>query len=160
MAEWIPLFTLVGTLGGVWLGGFLANRGQSKVLQMQISWEKEKTYKSQHDSRLKAYSKVLEIDGKDVFISEPHGLVLEFDFIGYQEKVRPILYNEFHFLHEDVTNVIRGIDQIIQQISFDENMSQEQEDSVCEKYLSLIELIEQHLKDNSEIVTNLEKNNL
>lgn len=155
--DWGSLLTVASTLIGVLLGGFTTNRGQNKILQTQISWEREKTYKEQHDSRLKAYSKVLEIDGKETFISEPHGLTLEFDFIGYQEKVRPVFYEEFYFLHKDVTELIREIDDIIQQIQFDEDMTSEQETLVCKLYRRLIKMIEEHLKENSESITKIEK---
>lgn len=156
--DWSSLLTVIVALIGVWLGGYLTNRGQSKVLQTQISWEKEKTYKSQHDSRLKAYSKVLEIDGKETLISEPYGIFLEFDFIGYQENVRPVFYEELHFLHKDVTDLIRKIDGSIHQIQFSEDMTREQETHICKKYRELIKLIEKHIKENSELITKIEKN--
>jgi hypothetical protein len=78
--------------------------------------DKEKDFQAQQNTRLKTYNKVLEMEGKTSLVSCLAGSYVEFDINAYKEKIRPILYQDFHVLHQDVAEIVGSIDRDIQQM--------------------------------------------
>ncbi|WP_052759394.1 hypothetical protein [Paenibacillus sp. DMB20] len=63
----------------------------------------------------------------------------EFDFNNYHEKVRPLLFEEYHLLDQDIKDIVREIDGIIAFCNFYEEVQKEHNEKLMKLYFKLIE---------------------
>ena len=73
-----------------------------------------------------------------------------------KEKIRPILYQDFHVLHQDVAEIVGSIDRDIQQMELAEEFNWHYVQGTADDYYGLIELLHWHLKNNRENISNQE----
>lgn len=139
--------TLVGALGGAFIGGYLTSKSQKYNISRQIEWDKIKDQKQQLKEALEIYNKILEIDGSKYVVEHNGGNYLEINLEEYTRYVRPLLYEKFHQLHQDVADKVSSIDYQIELCNFAEELTDEDSERLAEMYLDLIVMIKLHLQN-------------
>ena len=99
--------TLIGTFGGVIVGGLINSFNQINVENRKI--EREKNLKTLH-----IYNKFLEANGKTAIAGNFDPPVFQHEL--YIKEIRGILYEDLSCLHEDVYELVREIDYGLHEI--------------------------------------------
>ncbi|WP_268627530.1 hypothetical protein [Paenibacillus alvei] len=157
MAEthWIGnAITAISTISAsalTFLGTYFMSKNNNKreldKLHKNIEWEREKIEleieRKERLDKLKIYNKILKTDGETIIqTSYP----VEFHFKNYKEKIRPLLYEEFHLLDQNIKDIVRDIDSTISLCDFLGEV-QKEEDKILELYNDLIKNINNHYTD-------------
>lgn len=97
-------------------------KNEQDKFNKQLQWEKEKIkdqVRKEHLSLLFCvYNKVLKAMGETV-ITYHHPV--NFHTKNYNEKIRPILYESYHLLDQDIRELVRNIDSAISMEEFYDN---------------------------------------
>ena len=141
------IFTVFGTLGGAFIGGYLTSNSQKNILKEKIQWDKEKEKKNQAKETFEVYNNVLEIDGVTQIIEHNGGHRMEFLEEEYNAHIRPVLFEKFHQLHEDVAGAVDRIDRSLSYYNFHEEITKEEEGRLAKEYFDLIQSIRSHLEN-------------
>ncbi|RAW19318.1 hypothetical protein DC345_00610 [Paenibacillus taichungensis] len=154
-AQWLGnAITALATISAsalTFYGAYMISKNNQKndnsKFQKQIEWEREKLEKEinrkEYIDKLKIYNKVLKVDGEVMIVtSYPE----EFDFNNYHEKVRPLLFEEYHLLDQDIKVIVREIDGIIALCNFYEEVQKEHNEKLMKLYFKLLEKIDNHYK--------------
>ncbi|MCU5028572.1 hypothetical protein BK720_20020 [Bacillus thuringiensis serovar brasilensis] len=151
MKEFMPLFASIVTGTITLIAVLLTQRGNKKVqkdlLELQIKREEMKEKRNDLKETLEIYNRILKINGESTVIIErgSGGAPDEFDFKVYQNEVRPILYEKYHLLHDEVAMQVNGIDGIIRKCQFFEEVERIDHVECCEKYSRIIRTIKQNI---------------
>ncbi|MGH0685828.1 hypothetical protein [Bacillus mycoides] len=151
MKEFMPLFASIATgivtLTAVWLTQKGNKKVQKDLLELQIKREEMKEKRNDLKETLEIYNRILKVNGEStVIIDHGNGGALdEFDFNIYQKEVRPILYEKYHLLHDEVAMQVNGIDEIIRKCQFFEEVERIDHVQSCEKYSRIIRTIKQNI---------------
>ncbi|EMY5504755.1 hypothetical protein V8T57_001137 [Bacillus wiedmannii] len=146
MKEFIPniitgVCTLIGALGGV----YWTQKGNKNILEQQVTRDKIKEKRNDLIETLEIYSRVLKADGENVIIIKDGGPFLDFDLDAYQNEIRPILYEKYYLLNDDVAKIIAGMDGCIKKCNYNHGMEREDHDYFNRNYYQLINNIRQHV---------------
>ncbi|BBH18898.1 hypothetical protein Back11_02430 [Paenibacillus baekrokdamisoli] len=112
----------IGVLGGsllttstVVITNSFTYRKEVKKAERERAWLLEdkarETNKKKEIKEFKVYNEALKIDGEFQFVhfNDDNGMK-EFSIAQYKEKMRPILFIDFHLLNPEVRNLIRKLD--------------------------------------------------
>ncbi|WP_249661057.1 hypothetical protein [Lysinibacillus fusiformis] len=135
----------IGTISGAFLGAFISSKTQKNVISKQIEWDKVKMRNLQVNETMEVYNKVIEMDGSIYVIEHRHRLGIELG--GYTKKVRPLLYEKFHQLHQNIADKVTRMDDIIEMCNFEEEISDENSEILAQIYMDIIEGIKRHLEE-------------
>ncbi|PHA89467.1 hypothetical protein [Bacillus toyonensis] len=151
MKEFMPLFASIATgivtLTGVWLTQKGNKKVQKDLLELQIKREEMKEKRNDLKETLEIYNRILKVNGERTVIIDrgTYGALDEFDFKLYEKEVRPILYEKYHLLHDEVAMQVNGIDEIIRKCQFFEEVERIDHVQCCEKYSRIIRTIKQNI---------------
>ncbi|MEK4780271.1 hypothetical protein NST86_28800 [Bacillus sp. FSL L8-0199] len=149
MKEFMPLFasiaTGIATLTAVWLTQKGNKKVQKDLLELQIKRDEMKEKRNDLKETLEIYNRILKVNGENNVIIDNGGAPEEFDFTVYQKEVRPILYEKYHLLHDEVAMLVAGIDEAIRRCEFFEEAERSDHVELCEKYYRLIRTIKQNI---------------
>ncbi|PGS28388.1 hypothetical protein COC59_05175 [Bacillus cereus] len=147
MKEFIPnIITGVCTLAGA-LGGVLwTQRGNRKLLELQIKRDEMKEKRNELKETLEVYNQVLKINGENAVIDYDNNGFSKLDLNVYQQKIRPILYEKYHLLHDEVAKMVTDMDSIIGHMYFG-GEDRTEHMNLSDKYNKLIENIKQKIRD-------------
>lgn len=137
------LITAVSGIGGAFIGAYFTRKSQLDLLIREENKEKRQVQKE----ALEIYNRVLKVDGESIVTIPVGGPIVEFDLKIYQDEIRPILFEKYHLIHDDVAKIVSEIDAIVQQCNFNEEITKEDHDDLCHKYYSLIDNIKKHIYD-------------
>ncbi|PFF63976.1 hypothetical protein [Bacillus cereus] len=148
MKEFIPniitgVCTLIGALGGV----YWTQKGNKDSLKQQIIRDEMKEKRNELKEALEIYNRILKVSRERSVIIDNGGLPEEFNFNVYQKEVRPILYEKYHLLHDEVAKIVTDIDSIIGYMYFGGGDDRTEHMNLGNKYNKLIENIEQRIRD-------------
>lgn len=143
-----PIFTVLGTIGGAFIGGYFTSKSQKSILSEKIQWDKEKEKRNQAKETLAVYNKVLEIDGITQIIEHNGGHRMEFLEEDYNIHIRPVLFEKYHQLHENVAGGVDRIDRSLSFYNFHEEITKEEEERLAKEYFDLIQCIKSHLENH------------
>ncbi|HHK5542652.1 hypothetical protein JDS67_12710 [Bacillus cereus] len=146
MKEFIPniitgVCTLIGALGGV----YGTQRGNKKVLKQQIMRDEKKENRKELIETLEAYNKILKADGENVVVDEKTNAFGEFNLSVYQKEIRPILYEKYHLLHDEVAWKVANMDEVIKVVNLMEEFERIDHVSLCADYKSIISIIKKKI---------------
>lgn len=145
MKEFMPLFasiaTGIATLTAVWLTQKGNRKVQKDLLELQIKRDEMKEKRNDLKETLEIYNRILKIDGESIVIIDNGGAPEEFDFNVYQKEVRPILYEKYHLLHEEVAERVALMDQVIKNCNFFQEVEREDHMELCGNYNRLIRIM-------------------
>ncbi|HDR4482477.1 hypothetical protein COD21_12325 [Bacillus cereus] len=142
-----PILTVVSTLAAVWLTQKWNRQTQKELLEQQLIRDAKKERRNELKETLEVYNKILKAYGEnEVVIEGPKAENLgEFDFNVYQEKIRPILYEKYHLLHDEIAETVAGIDELLKKCSYFEEVERIDHFDLIEKYEKLIRIVKQNI---------------
>lgn len=150
-AAWVGL---IGALGGSiltslfnWLNNRQKLKSEIEQLEVKRSWEKEDRQngmkQEQYESELRTYNEILKEDGEIqyVTINEHNGLNI-FMLGKFKERIRPMIFKDFHRLSPDIRKLVRELDSIASAYEFYDT-SDEWHDHLAATYNKMITAIEE-----------------
>ncbi|MFK9119087.1 hypothetical protein ACJEBK_19690 [Peribacillus frigoritolerans] len=155
------LLKALPSLIGVVIGGLITFFIQRSTIKKQQKWDREKLridnfYKSEAE-KFKTYNKILEIDAT-VEIHHHYDSIeggYRLDLKKYFTYVRPLLFEIFHLLDDEVATEVNKIEYIFER----EYMTGEEQPSdkknLSDSYLKIIKLIKQQFKEYRKSNANL-----
>lgn len=157
--QWIGnAITAIATLSAsalAFFGAYKINKNnlknESTKFQKQIDWEREKLQidfqRNDYINKLKVYNRVLKIDGEVTIITS---YPVEFEFKNYQGKVRPLLFEEYHLLDQDIKDIVREIDNVTVLCNFIGEVQREHNEKLVNLYNKLINNIDNHYRTKDD----------
>lgn len=136
-----PVLTVISTLAAVWLTQKGNRTTQKNLLEQQIIRDEIKEKRNELKETLEVYNKILKVDGENTVIINEDGKLEEFDFDIYQKEVRPILYEKYHLLHDEVAERVALMDQVIKSCNFFQEVEREDHMELCVNYNRLIRIM-------------------
>lgn len=122
-------------------------------LQEQFNYDSEKQkktfFREQLIRKMESYNVILKTMGENKVVEYPryHEEEPEFNNEIYTEKVRPVLYESFHLLNEDVAGDIIKIDKVFEEWDYNEEVGEGQSDLVTHYYENIKKVIQEELED-------------
>lgn len=109
----VTILPLIGVLIGTISTYFI----QTSSFKRQQKWEKEKMeiqfIQEQMKKKLESYNRIIKAHSESMVIDwHPHTGESSFKGQPYMDKIRPELYDSFHFLHPDIADAVMEIDSI------------------------------------------------
>lgn len=141
----------IGTISGAILGAFISSKTQKNIISKQIEWDKVKMRNLQVNETMDVYNKVIEMDGSIYVINHNYGHKTEIELGEYTKKVRPLLYEKFHQLHQNIADKVTQMDDIIELCNFEEDISDENSERLADIYIDIINAIKLHLEEYRSI---------
>ena len=113
--------SLVASLLGVTIGGFITYNVQKHSIERQQQFEREKIKdeenKRNQDIKIKAYSKILQLSSTHIISElEPHTGQTELYGEKYYEHIQPILYEIYHLLDDEIAKEFDYIETTFEKI--------------------------------------------
>ncbi|AAP09543.1 hypothetical protein [Bacillus cereus] len=142
-----PVFTVLSTLAAVWLTQKGNRTTQKNLLEQQIIRDEIKEKRNELKETLEVYNKILKVDGESTVVIDEDGKLREFDFNIYQEEVRPILYEKYHLLHDEVAKIVACIDLDIKRCKLFGEAEDSDHYGLCKDYDNLIRNIRKNIYD-------------
>lgn len=136
-----PVLTVISTLAAVWLTQKGNRTTQKNLLEQQIIRDEIKEKRNELKETLEVYNKILKVDGENTVVINEDGKLEEFDFDIYQKEVRPILYEKYHLLHDEVAERVALMDQVIKSCNFFQEVERGDHMELCGNYNKLIRII-------------------
>ncbi|MBY0196405.1 hypothetical protein H7U05_03685 [Priestia megaterium] len=144
------LIKALPSLLGVIVGGLITFWIQQITIRKQQSWEKEKLnldnfYKGEA-TKFKTFNKILQLHAENT--------VLEIDVhdkpvlnqTNYIEHIRPLLFEVYHLLNEDMAKEIDFIEDVLEQQSLTGHRDEVESKDTTDSYLKVLNLIRQEFK--------------
>ncbi|KMZ41329.1 MULTISPECIES: hypothetical protein [Bacillales] len=158
---WIGVLGVLGASILTSLFNLWNNRQKTKSEKEQIEvkriWgreDRELGYKQErYESELRTYNEILKADGElqYVTINEQNGLNL-FKIDKFRERVRPIIFKDFHRLPPDIRKLAREIDRVSSEYDYYDT-SDEWHDHLAAIYSKMIIAIEEKYQDFDKTAT-------
>ncbi|KEO81292.1 hypothetical protein [Tumebacillus flagellatus] len=145
-----------------WLGSLftaMVNAKNQKALEERKRiWAVEDKMKAEFEEkvskRFRVYNEILRTDGENELITFETGLEHPevFHIKQYRKTVRPVIYENFHVLCDDVRKIVRELDREIEGILFEESLSggyPVSSEKAVNLYVSLLKIVEGQYKSNN-----------
>lgn len=148
----VSTFSVAGiTILGYYLNNKLNSKSEKEKFERQKEWEREKINieysNKQNDLKFKVYNTILKLDG-EVSILTYHPRRPEFDHNQFEKIIRPVLFDNYHLLDQDVRETINAIDYTLKKGAFFEELEEEEQELLANNYSKLIDRIDSHYKKN------------
>lgn len=151
MKEFMPLFASIVTGTITLIAVLLTQRGNKKVqkdlLELQMKRDEMKERRNEIKETLEVYNKILKVDGENTLVIEEEGKIEEFDLNVYQNEVRPILFEKYHLLHDEVAKIVAYIDLDIKRCRLFGEVEESDHYGLCKDYNNLIRNIRKNIHD-------------
>ncbi|MFL0489359.1 hypothetical protein ACH0CQ_06835 [Bacillus sp. 179-I 2A5 NHS] len=135
------VITAVSTLTAV----LLTQRGNTKNLKQQIIRDELKEKRNELKETLEVYNRVLKVNGEYLFHINNGQPFLEFNADIYNKEIRPIIYEKYHLLDNDIALIVGEIDDRIKKCVYYEEFTGEDNLILNSSYDSLIKKIKGHI---------------
>ncbi|WP_010499965.1 hypothetical protein [Paenibacillus elgii] len=160
-------WTVIGTLGGTIVGAlstYFVNKQKldwdSEQTLRKRNWDQEdianKEYKENFEKKFDVYNKVMKAHIEEVVVTH-RGELRDFDLKVYVMKIRPIIYESFHKIDNDVRILVRQMDSEIDKMNYLEDSEPEWLDYLGQLYSHLIDFIEEKYKQMIDVSIELNK---
>jgi len=145
------LLKAIPSLLGVLIGGLLTFLIQQNSLKKQQEWERNKiivdNYERETTSKLEIYNKILNLDSTKIIYETTHQtgetrLIVN----NYNEFIRPLLFQSYHLLDEEVANEVDTIEEIFERQFVMEEEDPDDKNTLCKSYLNIISVIRKQFK--------------
>ncbi|MGE7881685.1 hypothetical protein [Bacillus sp. NPDC094077] len=146
MKEFIPniitgVCTLIGALGGV----YWTQKGNKNILEQQVTRDMIKEKRNELKETLSTYSQILKIDGETQLYIKVESTIIDFDLDFYKSKIRPILFEKYHILHDDVALSVKRIDDVIKKCNYTQKIERDDHILLNRNYSLLVSNMRQHI---------------
>ncbi|WP_152976433.1 hypothetical protein [Alkalihalophilus marmarensis] len=143
--DFLPVFS---ALIGIYLGSYLTSKNQRNLFKQQVLWEERKEYKIKEENKLAAYNKILLLNREHPVIDHDiqHGSPILFDVDNYEKYMRPILYDNYHFIDQDVLNCLENIEGSLKIYEYNQEITGEEHFDLCSGFNELLKRVKDHIK--------------
>ncbi|MFD1018288.1 hypothetical protein [Thalassobacillus hwangdonensis] len=147
LTDFIPV---IAALGGAMVGGYFSRKSQNDAIQLQIERDKEIAKKQEMNELMSIYNDILRINGEKIMVAHVGGGHTELDIKLYEQAIRPLVYEKFHLIHENVAKIVEKIDRKLAECNFHEEITPENHQFLATAYWDLINKINEHLAEYRE----------
>ncbi|CAH0321855.1 hypothetical protein SRABI84_05299 [Peribacillus simplex] len=151
----------IKTLGGVVVGGLITFLIQNHSIRKHQKWEREKIQIDNHDKdqseKFKKYNKILELDGTYAIHTINLHTGGRLHRKPYVEHIRPILFEIYHLLDEEIANELNNIEEIYERQHVLEEAEPTDKSNLSNSYAKIISAIRQKFKEYREANQNIMK---
>lgn len=146
------LLKALPSLLGVVVGGLITFLIQQVTLRKQQNWDRKKLeldkfYKDE-DRKFQAYNKILQMDGTyRIHTIDHHTGDGELDEKNYNEYIRPILFDIFHLLDENIAKQVNRIEEIYERQYAMEEANPDDDEKLSKHYLTILQLIKHEFNE-------------
>lgn len=149
------IIDIVPTLASILIGALLTFFTQNYILQRQRNWERERIeddiFNRNQDLKFQVYNKVLQLHGHYPIHEISHysgegDLYTE----NYHKYVRPTLFEIYHLLDVEVANEVDTIDNIFEKTVALGEVDEDDERSLSESYIKIINNIKKSIENFRE----------
>lgn len=157
----IPILPMIGVIIGALIAGISSFVVQSISFKQQQKWEQEKLDRQfaqeqeKIDKQFAREQMLKKIDAYNKILSENNNTqVVEWDYYTgettfkserFEQLIRPLLYNSFHLLEQDVANAVVNIDNLLMKWEVLGEGDEEDIKALNEHYQKIISSIERQL---------------
>ncbi|MFY0762136.1 hypothetical protein AB1K32_25380 [Metabacillus dongyingensis] len=147
-------------LVGVVLGGVITFVIQQSSIRKQQEFEREKikidNFYKEEIRKFETYNKILQIDGiYRIHDKSHHQGASELNRDNYNEYMRPVLFDIFHLLDEEIAEEVNNIEDIYERQAVMEEADEFDQEKLSNSYEKIILLIKQQFKKHRESKRNL-----
>ncbi|MFB9274899.1 hypothetical protein [Cohnella cellulosilytica] len=148
--QWIGnLITAIATVAASAIGFYAAIRinknslsNERDKLNDQLLWEKQKIeselIREQINKKYEIYNQILKVSGEVyVLIHDP----TDFHYKNYFDNIRPLLYQNYHLIDDDIRKLVRDIDSNYSMEEFAGEMERQYAEKSYVSYNKMLEFI-------------------
>ncbi|MGY6211457.1 hypothetical protein ACXEO8_15925 [Cytobacillus firmus] len=137
---------------GVVVGGLITFFIQQSSIKKQLEWEREKmeldNFQKDEDRKFETYNKILQADGDHIIHDiNYHTGAGKLQTKAYNEYIRPLLFDIYHLLDEDVAEEVENIENVFERQYIMEEEDPTDKEVLSKSYLKIISLIKQEFKN-------------
>lgn len=139
------IIPVLGALGGAYLGVYFTRKTQLDLFNREQMIEQIKEKRDRTEKTMRVYSEIARSNGEEVIVSRVGGDITDFNFEIYINKIRPIIFDGFIYIHSDVAEIVDDIDSRLAECGFNEEALVDDHLYLCSKYFDLTALINSKL---------------
>ncbi|MCM3225937.1 hypothetical protein [Terribacillus saccharophilus] len=148
------LIKAIPSLLGVLVGGLITFFVQNTTVRKQQKWEREKIewdrqYQEQ-TLKFETFNKILQLDRTHLVLEYDLHRGPELNRKKYVTHIKPLLFDVFHLLNEEMVSRIDIIEDIFEEWYVMEEPSPGDDEKLTESYKRIIELINLQFKEQRE----------
>lgn len=143
---WAQVVNSALPLFGVVIGSVATYLTQRKILDKQVARDKELEKKQENIERLKIYGEILERAGGTEIGGYDAGRY-NFDLGIYRREFRPLFFQKYYLLDQEIAELIRQMDSVILESSLNGLLENNANDYLLRSYSRIIERMENYLKE-------------
>ncbi len=143
---WAQVANFSLPLVGVIVGGVATYLTQRNMLNKQLNREIEQEKKQENIERLKIYGEILERSGGTEIGGYDAGRYT-FELGTYRREFRPLLFQKFYMLDQQIADLIRQMDSVIFEVNMNGSLENDANDYLLRSYGKIIEHMENYLKE-------------
>lgn len=153
MEKYIPVIsalttgviTAVSTITAV----VLTQKGNKKIqmalLDQQLIRDEKKEKRNELKEILSTYSQVLRINREKELHIKVEGTNMDFDLNFYKSEIRPILFEKYYVLHDDIALSVKRIDDVIKKCNYTQKVERDDHILLNHNYSVLVTNMRQHI---------------
>lgn len=155
--EWnmSEIIKMILPLVGVVVGGLITFFIQQSVIRKQQKWDREKieidNFKKGETKKLETYNRILEVDAIYIIhIHDHHTGKGTLKIKNFNQYVRPLLFEIFHLLDEEVANSLNNIEEICERQRVMEDDYPDDYEKLSDNYINIISEIKKQFRQYRE----------
>lgn len=141
-------------LAGVIIGGLITFFIQQSTIKRQHEWEREKikmdNLNKDESNKFQIYNQILLRNTKYAILEVDMNYGPELHQSLYNNNIKPLLYDIFHLLSDEMANEIHSIEELIHRQFVTEEEHEGDKERLSGSYLKIIDLILKEFKDHRE----------
>lgn len=143
--------TALLSLAGVVIGGMITFGIQTFTIRKQQKFEREKleldNLFKEETTKFQTFNKILQLDGSYSILDIDLHYGPELNQENYNEHIRPLLFEIFHLLDDEIVKEINNIEAIYESQYVMEDENPEDKESLSQSYLSILHMIRNQFND-------------
>jgi hypothetical protein len=146
---------------GVVIGGLITFLIQIITIRKQQKWERNKieldNFYKDETIKFQAFNKIFQLDGKYSILNIDLQYGPELNQENYFEHIRPLLYEVFHLLDDNMAKEVNNIEGIYERQFITEDENPGDKESLSQSYSKILQLIREQFNDFRVIRKNILK---
>lgn len=144
-AEYVTLLTVTISLlsgwGGSLISGYLSRKASTEIIEKEYKLSLQKRRESERRELLQVYVTIIKLDfEKSPITHYPNG-ALSLDDNYFSEEIRPVMYDKYYLIHEDVILHFNQIENKSAEINATGNFGELDAIDIAYSYENMIEEI-------------------
>jgi hypothetical protein len=144
---------------GVVIGGLITFLIQIITIRKQQKWERNKieldNFYKDETIKFQTFNKIFQLDGKYSILDIDLHYGPELNQENYFEHIRPLLFEIFHLLDDNMAKEVNNIEGIYERQYVTEDEDPNDKESLSQSYSKILQLIRKQFNDFREIRKNI-----